>query len=171
MTDNYQKEDTMYNFQLWAINYNTVKSMTQDIFTKVKTIKALQALVTNTNDLPQIFVQTIAREKTNIQLVINNPTSATSCSFKVETNINENAIASDKVISVALKPNAINTISIPVNDAYQSNLYMTSNGFVSDLIYMSDGAWNINYDNNTTTINEKGLAKWLNLMLNRITKL
>ena len=152
ITDNYAKEDTMYNFQLWAINYNTVESMTHDIFNKVKAIKSLKASATNANDLPQIFVESITREKTNIQLVINNPTNATSCSFKVATNANEDATASNKIISITLKPNAINAISIPVGDAYQSNLYMYSNGVLNDLVYMSDGTWSINYNAANATI-------------------
>ncbi len=153
ITDNYIKEDTMYNFQLWAINYNTVESMAKDIFSKVKAIKTLQALANNTNDLPQVFVQTITREKTSISLVINNPTNATTCNFKMVSNLNENATNKTTNFSVALKPNALNSISIPVADAYQNNLFLYINNSLNDLVYMSDGAWNINYDN-TTTINK-----------------
>ncbi len=152
ITDNYAKEDTMYNFQLWAISYNAVKSMTHDIFNKVKAIKSLQALTTNTADLPQIFVESITREKTNIQLVINNPTNATSCSFKIATNANEGASENNKIINVTLKPNAMNTISIPVGDSYQSNLYMYNNGLLNDLVYISDGTWSVNYNTANATI-------------------
>ncbi|MFY7964297.1 MAG: Ig-like domain-containing protein [Chitinophagaceae bacterium] len=152
LTDNYSKEDTMYNFQLWASSYNTVVDMTKDVLNKVSSIQTLQPLANNATDLPSVYIKSIRRERTNIELVINNPTNVTSCNFKVLQKSNEDALAITKLINIVLKPNAINSVSIPVADSYEGNLYMSVNSIVNDLVYMSDGAWNIDYNTTNTTI-------------------
>jgi hypothetical protein len=152
LTDNYTKEDTLYNFQLWAVGYSTVINMAKDVFSKVKAVQPMQSLASSTNDLPKVFVTSLKREKTNIELEINNPTNATSCSFKILEKINEDALANNKLINVILKPNAKNSISIPVSDSYEGNLYLYINNTLNDLVYMSDGSWNIDYNQSNTII-------------------
>jgi len=154
LTDNTIKEDTMYNFQLWAANYNTVLTMAKDVIVKVKSIQTIQPTLSNANDLPKIFVESVKREKTNIILIINNPTNSTSCSFKVDEKLNENSIVYSKLINLTLKANSKNTVTIPVSDSYEGNLYLYHNGIVNDLVYMSDGAWNIDYDQANTSIKQ-----------------
>ncbi len=152
LTDNYAKEDTLYNFQLWAVGYSTVINMAKDVFSKVKAVQSMQSLASSTNDLPKVFVTSLKREKTNIELEINNPTNATSCSFKILEKVNEDALANTKLINVVLKPNSKNSISIPVSDSYEGNLYLYINNTLNDLVYMSDGSWNIDYNQSNTVI-------------------
>lgn len=152
LTDNYSKEDTLYNFQLWAVGYSTVINMAKDVFNKVKAVQPMQSLASSTNDLPKVFVESLKREKANIELEINNPTNATSCSFKILEKVNEDALASTKLINVVLKPNSKNSISIPVSDSYEGNLYLYINNTLNDLVYMSDGSWNIDYNQSNTVI-------------------
>lgn len=158
LTDNTIKEDTMYNFQLWAANYNAVMTMAKDVINKVKSIQPLQATVNNANDLPKIFVESVTREKTNIIVVVNNPTNYTTCSFTIKEKANENATVYSKLLSVSLKANSKNTISIPVSDSYEGNLYLYNSGVVNDLVYMSDGAWNIDYDQANTSIKQFNIS-------------
>jgi hypothetical protein len=158
LTDNYAKEDTMYNFQLWAVSYSTVAGMAKDVLNKIKSIQLLQSLSSSSTDLPKVFVKSLRREKTNIELEINNPTNATSCSFKILEKVNEDALSNTKLISVVLKANSINNISIPVADSYEGNLYLYINNVLSDLVYMSDGSWNIDYNQTNTTIKKFNIS-------------
>ena len=152
LTDNYSKEDTMYNFQLWAVSYNTVIAMAKDVLDNVRAVQPLQALLSNATDLPKVYVKSIKREKANIELEINNTSTATNVSIKVLDKVNEAATETPRVLNFAMLPKAITKISIPVSDSYESNLYFSVNGVMNDLVYMNDGTWNINYDKATTNI-------------------
>lgn len=150
LTDDYAREDTLYNFQLWAVGYNTVIAMARDVFNNVKLHQPLVSLSGSTGDLPKIFVSTIKREKTNVELEINNQTNATAAVFKVKEKLNEDAAETSRTIHVSIQPNAKTVVKIPVNDAYEDNLYLYANNELNDLVYMSDGPWNISYNQNTT---------------------
>jgi hypothetical protein len=154
LTDNYAKEDTMYNFQLWGASYNTALNMASDVLAKMDSVRKIVALANNVNDLPIVYVSKGVRNVTNIELSIYNPTVANSIQMQFVEKKNELANPIRKSQNYNISSFATSKITIPVSDLYEHNLYMYVNGKLVDLVYISDGSWTADYDKNLTTLNK-----------------
>lgn len=163
LTDNYAKEDTMYNFQLWGASYNTAISMANDVLHKMDSVKRIVTLSNSTNDLPIVYVNKGIRNLTNIELGIYNPTSSNSVQLQFVEKKTEHANAITKSQNYSISPFSTSKIIVPVSDFYEHNVYMYVNGKLVDLVYTSDGSWTADYDKNVTTINKFSVSNETNL--------
>lgn len=151
-TDNYQQDEILYNYQLWAVSYNMARNLAYNIITKLRTA----GLVTpsTTTDLPAAYVSKGNRSGTQLQLSIQNNTTNTTGYFELREKQTETSAEITRQIPFTAKANGLSTINVQVNDNYEASLYMYLNGKLVDLMYLSDGSWSIDYDKAKTTINK-----------------
>ena len=88
-----------------------------------------------------------------VELTINNGLSATNGSFEISDRANEQTTGTVKrTIPVTLTANGITKVSIPSSDLYESTINLYVNGQLTDVVFMADGAWGLDYNTNTTSI-------------------
>jgi uncharacterized protein YjdB len=159
-TDHYQPDEKLYNFQLWAVSYDMVTSMADDIIGKLVNNAGVNS-VTNA-DLPNAYVRKGNRKATDLNLTIQNNTSFTSGYFELYEKTNEQASTTKRKIPFTVKANGISTLTLPVKDYYEGQIYMYLNDSLTDLVYLADGTWNVDYDKNKTTITKFNVVNELN---------
>jgi hypothetical protein len=163
MTDNYAKEDTMYNFQLWGASYNTTIGMANDVLAKMDSIKTIVPLANNISDLPITYVSKGIRNVANIELSIYNPTAANNMQLQFVEKKNEQATTIRKSQNYNITSFGTSKISIPVSDLYEHNIYVYVGGKLVDLVYVSDGSWTADYDKAVTTLNKFTVSNETNI--------
>ncbi len=152
LTQDYLSDETMYNFQLWAGTSALVTDMVTDILAKVQAIAPIASI--KPTYIPATYVESGKREGQNINLVVKNATANTNGYFTLEDKSNEiSASAVVRTIPFTINANGKSNVIIPMDDKYQSVLTMYVNGVVKDVVYMSDGAWTVDYNKATTTLN------------------
>ena len=151
-TDSYVKDETMFNFQLWAVSYDMVGNMAKDIISKLQQTGTVQA-VTNT-DLPTVYVSKGNRTGTNVNVTVQNNTSNTSGYFELREKQNEGSVETVRTVPFTVGANKATTVAIPVQDYYEASMYMYVGGKLTDLLYMADGTWSVDYNKNTTSISK-----------------
>jgi len=146
----YTSEDTMYNYQLWAASPVDVATMVTEVLGKLQATMPVAQLF-NANDLPSTYVSSISRQGTNINLVVNNNTPNTTGYFQLTIRETENSTtSSNQVVPFTVGANGKTTIAVPVGDTYDANISMVFNNTTTDMLYMADGIWGTNGDNQTT---------------------
>lgn len=151
LMDNYVSEDTMFNFQIWSVSYTMSSEIATAIINKVLANNSVVQLSGNSS-LPEVFVEKVSRNKNTLSISIHNNSSNVSAYLQVTEKLNEQAIAVTKQVPITLSPNAISTVNLNVQDAYEHNVYLFVNNVKKDLVYMTDGAWNIDYNSGSTSI-------------------
>jgi hypothetical protein len=151
-TNSYVQDETMFNFQLWAVSYDMVSNMAKDIITKLQQQGGVNS-VTGT-DLPTAYVEKGNRSHTNVNLTIKNNTINTTGYFELKEKQNEGSTETTRQIPFSVKANGTTDVQIAVQDFYEASMYMYLNNKLVDLVYMADGSWNLDYNKNNTTINQ-----------------
>lgn len=129
-----------------------VTSMATDIITKLQNNAAVNA-VTNA-DLPKAYISKGNRTNTNLNVTINNNTTATNGYFELKEKANENAQVTTRQVPFTVTANAASNISIPVKDNYEGNIYVYINNKLTDLVYLADGTWSLDYNKQSTSISK-----------------
>ena len=153
LSKDYVSDDVMYNFQLWAATPQLVNAMITDVLTKVQNAAAVTALVTT--NIPATYVMSGSRTGTNLDMVINNTAAGATGYFTLEDKASESSTGTTatRQIPFTVNANGKSTVSIPMNDLYESTITMYVNGVMKDVVYMSDGTWSVDYNKVTTTVN------------------
>jgi PKD domain len=154
LTDNYEAQDTMFNFQVWSTSYTMSATLAEQMITKLKTYKPIIANANNTNDLPKAFIESVKREKNILEITITNPTNSTTGNIELIEKVNEFANTNNKTIALNIAANTTSIIKLNVEDAYENNIYMHLDSNNADMVYMTDGGWSADYDKATTTLNK-----------------
>jgi hypothetical protein len=149
-TDSYVADETMFNFQLWAVSYDMVSTMAKDIITKLQQTGTVQT-VTST-DLPRAYVSKGNRAGTKVNVTIQNNTSNTTGYFEIREKQNEGSVETVRTVPFTIGANKATSVEIPVQDYYEGSMYMYVNNKLTDLLYLSDGTWSVDYNKNNTTI-------------------
>lgn len=148
----YVSDDVMYNFQLWASTPQLVNSMITDVLNKVQSAAPVTALVTT--NIPATYIMSGSRTAATLDLVLTNQTANTSGYFTLTDQSSETTTATtSRQIPFTINANGRSTVSIPMNDLYESTITMYMNGVMTDVVYMSDGTWSVDYNKVTTTVN------------------
>lgn len=150
-TDSYQQDEKLYNFQIWAINYNMVSSIATDIISKLQSNGTVVS-VTNA-DLPKAYVSKGKRVSTDLKLTLQNNTIATNGYIELKEKANENSNVTTRQIPFTCQATGASDVVIPVNDNYEGDIYIYINNKLTDLVYLADGTWSLSYDNANTSIN------------------
>ena len=151
-TDSYQQDEKLYNFQLWAVSYDMVTSMATDIITKLQANGTVNN-VTNA-DLPKAYISKGSRKGTDLTVTVNNNTAATSGYFELHEKANENATTTTRQVAFTVAANTATNVTIPVRDNYEGDIYVYLNNKLTDLVYLADGTWALDYNKATTTISK-----------------
>jgi hypothetical protein len=151
LTQDYANDETMYNFQLWASSPVLVTDMITDVLNKLKANAPVNVI--KTSAIPATYVESGKREGQNINLVVKNATPNTSGYFKLEDKASETSASSVvRNIPFTINANGKSNVIIPMDDKYESTLTMYVGGEVKDVVYMSDGAWTVDYNKSTTVL-------------------
>jgi hypothetical protein len=151
-TDSYQQDEKLYNFQLWAVSYEMVTAMATDIISKLQANGAVNT-VTNA-DVPKAYISKGSRKGTDLTVTVNNNTAATSGYFELHEKANENAATTTRQVAFTVAANAATNVTIPVRDNYEGDIYVYLNNKLTDLVYLADGTWNLDYNKQTTSISK-----------------
>ncbi len=163
-TDNYQPDENLYNFQLWAVSYEMVEAMANDIIGKLVNNAGVNS-VTNA-DLPKAYISKGHRKATDLTVTFKNSTSFTSGYFELKEKSNEQATTATRKIPFTVTANGISTLTIPVKDYYEGSIYVYLNNNLTDLVYLADGTWSLDYDKNKTSITKFDVVNELNFSSN-----
>ncbi|MBR2647328.1 MAG: hypothetical protein IKD55_00665 [Sediminibacterium sp.] len=152
LNKDYTIDESMFNIQLWAGSPALVLEMAADIVTRLQKTQPIQEIKSNAG-LPQAYITAGARVEDKVELTINNGLSATNGSFEISDRANEQTTGTVKrTIPVTLTANGITKVSIPSSDLYESTINLYVNGQLTDVVFMADGAWGLDYNTNTTSI-------------------
>jgi len=154
LNKDYIAEDTLINYQVWGAAPYLCIDMALDILSK---LNGIMPVLQNTKSasLPNSLILKGKRNGAKINLTIDNKTMFGTGYFEIEERANEIATLKTKR-TVSFKMNTFNksSVSIPMSDAFESNITMFVNGQIQDVVYMSDGTWGIDYDSTKTVIRE-----------------
>ena len=157
--EDYSGLDTMYNFQIWGVNAQVVKSMVNDVLNNLN--NSLPYYQFSSSPVPQTYIMSHQRNQQSLDVVINNTSSATTANLYVTDYKNElSAALPYRVIPIAINANGITTVSVDMEDEYQADikLYDANNTLVNDEVYSNDGPWDISYNNATTSVQQFSVA-------------
>ena len=147
-TDDYQQDDNLYNFQLWAVSYDMAKSMANDILQKLEANGAITQ-VNAANDLPAAYVSKGNRNENTISLTIQNNTTATSGYFELKEKLTETSNETTKIVPIANLAANQSTVQLNVKDAYEATISLYINNSKTDMLYLNDGTWSNSYSGST----------------------
>ena len=155
LTEDYSGLDTMYNFQIWGVNPQVVKSMVADVLNNLN--NSLPYYQLTYSPVPQTYVMSHRRNQKSMDITINNKTAATSANLYVTDYMNELSKALPyRVIPVTINPNGKTVVSVDMEDKYQADVKLldANNVLVNDEMYSNDGPWDINYNAANTSIQQ-----------------
>lgn len=154
LNKDYIAEDTLINYQVWGAAPYLCIDMALDILSRLNSI---MPVLQNTKSatLPNSLILKGKRNGAEINLTIDNKTMFSRGHFEIEERANEIATIKTKR-TVPFNMNTFNksSVSIPMSDAFESNIAMFVNGQLQDVVYMSDGTWGLDYDSTKTVIRE-----------------
>ncbi|MFY7964605.1 MAG: hypothetical protein ACOVO1_06890, partial [Chitinophagaceae bacterium] len=159
-TDSYVQDEQLYNFQLWAVSYDMVKSMAIDIINKLQANGTVNAVTAT--DLPKAYVTAGNRKAGTVSLTINNNTTATTGYVELREKANETAQEVVKQVPVNITANNTSNVSIDVKDSYEATISLYINNNKTDMLYLNDGTWALDYNKNNTTIQQYNVTNDLN---------
>jgi len=147
-TDGYQQDEKLYNFQLWAVSYNMVKSMANDILQKLEANGTI-IQVNTANDLPDAYVSKGNRNENTISLTIQNNTTATSGYLELKEKLTETSYETIRIIPINNFAANQSTVQLDVKDAYEATISLYINNSKTDMLYLNDGTWSNSYSTST----------------------
>ncbi|MFY8003288.1 MAG: hypothetical protein ACOVNR_00525, partial [Chitinophagaceae bacterium] len=155
LMNDYVSDETMYNVQLWAVSPELVEAMAKDIVQKLTQVAPVQAITVKA--VPKTYIIGGGRELSNVNLNVQNNTTITDGYFEVREKANENAPLVTRKIPFTITANGKSSLSIPMADYFESNIDMYINNKMEDAVYMSDGAWSIDYNRSRTLVKSFGI--------------
>ncbi len=154
LNQNYQAEDTLYNYQVWGAAPYYCIDMTLEILSRLKGIMPINTLKA-TEALPKTFIVSGKREGSNLQLALNNNNGAGSGYVQIEEKANENStVTTKRNVPVSFSANGKSLLNIPVSDAYEATLSLYLNNQLQDVVFMADGSWNVDFNKSNTVLKQ-----------------
>ena len=159
LTEDYTGQDQMYNFQIWGVNPQVVKSMVTDVLNKLN--NSLPYYQLSYAPIPKTYIVSHTRNQKSLDVTINNNTSATSANLYVTDYMNELSTALPaRLVPVTINAFGQTTVSVNMEDKYQADVKMddATASVVNDEVYSNDGPWDISYNTATTSISNYSIA-------------
>jgi hypothetical protein len=154
LNQNYQAEDTLYNYQVWGAAPYYCIDMTLEILSRLKSIMPINTLKA-TEALPNTYIVSGKREGANLQLTLKNNNGAVNGYVQIEEKANENSsITTKRNVPVTLSANGKSALTIPVSDAYEATISLYLNNQLQDVVFMADGSWNVDYNKASTVVKQ-----------------
>jgi hypothetical protein len=144
----------MYNFQVWGVSNDIILEITQKILDQLSNIAPLDQTF-QVKPLPQTYFMGVNRDSGTINLSLHNSGQAINGYFKVLENPNEQSLlVNTKNIPFTATASGNSMIQLPVSDIYESTIKMYINDSLLDEIFISDGAWAVDYVATNTVLNK-----------------
>lgn len=90
-------------------------------------------------------------------------TAAIAGYFELHEKANENAATTTRQVAFTVAANGVSNVTIPVRDNYEGDVYVYINNKLTDLVYLADGTWALDYNKATTTISSFNVTNDLNV--------
>lgn len=148
----YQGEDTLYTFQVWATQPAYTDKLVGDIIDNLEGAMPLEQL--NNVVIPKIYVTQGYRDKENLVLYISNTGAAVNATLSMQQKLNEQSGYTTLNAQLSLQTGQELVYNIPVKDGYEYDANMYIDTVLIDKVYMADGNWALDYDRNQTTVSE-----------------
>jgi choice-of-anchor A domain-containing protein len=143
-------EDTLFNFQVWSSTPENTNKLVGDIINLVSASATVQQI--NQVKIPQVYVTKGYRNGSKLVLHFRNLDKQVNVELAIEERLNEQANLTQRNYLKSVNKGDDETIELVVNDGYEYSANITIDTFVTDVIYMADGNWGLDYDRNYTTI-------------------
>ena len=154
LNKDYIAEDTLINYQVWGTAPYLCIDMALDILNKLNSLMPVQQN-TKSAALPNSLILKGKRNGAKIDLTIDNKTMFSTGYFEIEERANEiTTLKTKRTVPFNIISFNKSSVSIPMSDAFESNIAMFVNNKLQDVVYISDGTWGIDYDSTKTVIRE-----------------
>lgn len=154
LKNDYVAEDELYNFQVWGVSKEILGELAEKILTQLSTIAALDQPF-SIKDLPQTYIMGARVNQGAISMNLHNTNPVGTGYFEIYENANEQStITTKKTIPFNLNATGYSTIQLPATDHYESTIKMYLKDSLVDEIFISDGAWNVDYVPTNTVVSK-----------------
>ena len=150
--DQYPEGDYL-NFQIWGGSVAQVANIANHVIDQLKATKTLVSAPV-TDRIPTVFVQNGAYKNGKIVLNIVNKNGATS--FKYSSNLRRTEFSEEESTTQILSLNGSYNEALVIDTGYLFDMGLSVTGIDSersDALYLADGPWGIDYDNELVTVN------------------
>jgi choice-of-anchor A domain-containing protein len=145
------EEDTLYNFQVWSSLPENTNKLVADIIDLINSGASVNQL--NEVTVPKVYVTKGYRKGSKLVLHFRNLTSSPKAiELAMEERLNEQANLTQRNYNHTIERTEDKAIELIVNDGYEYSANIIIDTFTTDVIYMADGNWGLDYDRNYTTI-------------------
>src|SRR5690606_12434504 len=152
LINQYQHQDTMVNFQIWASNPTVTKYLLTEILSKAN---QKYPILNNQNfTFPKVYVTKIRRQQNKLLVYINNTTNQPVLDIKWCEKANEQTKFDTLFSQIVSKENSTSVLTFWIDDKYELDLYLTINDILYDKVYFADANWGLDFDNTYTSINK-----------------
>ncbi len=149
----YIAEETMYNFQVWSVSDELSAEITGKILTQLQQVATVEPLK-KSSLLPDTYFVSAKREGANLEMMVQNTLVGTSGYFELQEKANEQSGIVSRKIPFNFSGVQRNSIQLPVSDAFETTVKMFVNNQLQDEVFLSDGAWSVDYNPANTVLNK-----------------
>lgn len=143
-------EDTLFNFQVWSALPTYTDKLIGDIIDKVTSADGITQI--NTVHIPQLYITKGYRKGGKLILHVRNNGQTVNADLSMEERLNEQAMLTQINRLMTIEPTQDKVVEVVVNDGYEYSANLMAGASVSDVVYMADGNWGLDYDRNYTTV-------------------
>lgn len=147
----YEGDDSVFNFQVWATNPENLHKLTADLIGNIAAVNPIQQIDANFS-LPQTYMAKGTRKKEFLNVNFTSARATNNAKFIFIQKLNETATEDSLFIPFNLVAGSENSFSIPVYDGYEYEGHLYVNDTLVDDVYLADGSWSLDIDNEYTTV-------------------
>lgn len=147
-------EGTFKNFQIWGGSVTQVTNIANTILDRFTTTRTLSSL-SSTENVPEVFVKNGHYKDGTLVLDIVNRTGTTVFNFK--SNIRETELSKETQFEtqLSLSGDREERIHLPIGGIFDIGLSITTpDSNTEDALYLADGPWGIDYEEENVTISD-----------------
>jgi hypothetical protein len=104
--------------------------------------------------LPDTYFVSAKRDGANLDMLIQNNLAGTSGYFELHEKANEQSSVIIRKVPFSFSTIQSNSLQLPVSDAFETTVKMYVNNQLQDEVFLSDGAWSVDYNPATTVLNK-----------------
>jgi choice-of-anchor A domain-containing protein len=149
----YVAEETMYNFQVWSVSDELSTEITGKILTQLQQMATVEPLK-KSSLLPDTYFVSAKRDGANLDMLVQNNLAGTSGYFELHEKANEQSSVIIRKVPFSFSTIQSNSLQLPVSDAFETTVKMYVNNQLQDEVFLSDGAWSVDYNPATTVLNK-----------------
>ena len=149
----YVAEETMYNFQVWSVSDELSAEITGKILTQLQQMATVEPLK-KSSLLPDTYFVSAKRDGANLDMQVQNNLAGTSGYFELHEKANEQSSVIVRKVPFSFSAIQSNSLQLPVSDAFETTVKMYVNNQLQDEVFLSDGAWSVDYNPATTVLNK-----------------